>query len=309
MQENMTNSGHSLLKRMWAAKYLYLMALPVLLFYAVFSYAPMYGITLAFKEFSFADGITGSPWVGMKYLNEVFALPEFWEVVRNTLIIAGGRLLLEFPVPIIFALLLNEVLHKKLKRFYQTVYTFPHFLSWVIMSGIAFNFLGDMGLFNQMLTALGLEKQRWLMDESAFRWLLFGSNIWKEMGWGTIIYLATISGINPSLYEAAEMDGANQWQKMKAITIPSLKSTIAILFILQVGTMMNAGFDQILNLYNPTVYSVADILDTYIYRETFFAGASFSFSTAVGLFKSVVNCILLVTANYIVRKLGQEGVV
>ncbi|WP_225312801.1 sugar ABC transporter permease [Paenibacillus sp. 32O-W] len=302
--------GKSLLKRMIEYKYFYILVAPLLAYYIVFEYVPLYGLMLAFKEFNFSKGIWGSEWVGLANFREIFYLNDFWIAFRNTVIIAFGRLLFEFPVPIIVAILLNEVRTARLKKFYQVVYTFPHFLSWVIISGILINFLGAFGVLNQLLDIFGFQKVNLLVDPSSFRALIFSSSLWRDMGWGTIIYLAAIAGINPSLYEAASIDGANRLQRMWHITWPGLKSTVAILFILNVGAMMSSGgggFDQIFNLYNPAVYEKADILDTYVYRRTFSVGESFGTSTAVGLFKSIINFVLLYTANKAAKRLGQEG--
>ncbi|ULL19588.1 sugar ABC transporter permease [Paenibacillus sp. H1-7] len=292
-------------------KYFYLLVIPLLVYYIVFEYVPLYGLILAFKEFNFAKGIWGSDWVGLANFEEIFMLDDFWIAFRNTIIIAVGRLIFEFPVPIVVALLLNEVRKAGLKKFYQVVYTFPHFLSWIIISGILVNFLGNFGVLNQLLELFGMDKVSLLVDPESFRGLIFSSSLWKDMGWGTIIYLAAIAGINPSLYEAASIDGASRFQQMLHITWPSLKSTVMILFILNIGGMMSSGgggFDQIFNLYNPAVYEKADILDTYVYRRTFSVGLSYGTSTAVGLFKSVINFMLLVGANRMAKRLGQEGI-
>ncbi|CAG7600387.1 putative multiple-sugar transport system permease YteP [Paenibacillus solanacearum] len=292
-------------------KYMYLLVLPLAAYYAVFDYGPMYGIVLAFKEFNFAKGIMGSPWVGLANFREIFMLDDFWIAFRNTLIISLGRLVFEFPVPIVIALLINEVRRAGARKFYQVVYTFPHFLSWVIVSGIMVNFLGTFGVLNQLLELVGLQKVSLLVDPTYFRSLIYSSSLWKDMGWGTIIYLATIAGIHPALYEAASIDGAGRFQQMLHITWPALKGTVVILLILQVGRTMSSGgggFDQIFNMYNPAVYEKADILDTYIYRRTFALGSSYGTSTAIGLFKSVINCLLLVLTNRIAKRLGQEGI-
>lgn len=307
-----TQAAHKALwRRMAEYKYFYLLVFPLLVYYIVFEYVPLYGLILAFKEFNFAKGIWGSEWVGLANFEEIFKLDDFWIAFRNTIIIAIGRLIFEFPVPIMIALLLNEVRKAGMKKFYQVVYTFPHFLSWIIISGILVNFLGNFGVLNQLLELFGMEKVSLLVDPSSFRGLIFSSSLWKDMGWGTIIYLAAIAGINPSLYEAASIDGASRFQQMLHITWPSLKSTVMILFILNIGGMMSSGgggFDQIFNLYNPAVYEKADILDTYVYRRTFSVGLSYGTSTAVGLFKSVINFILLVGANRMAKRLGQEGI-
>ena len=282
---------------------------PVLLFYLLFMYKPMYGVIIAFKDFNYRLGIMGSPWAGLDYFEEMLKLNDFWQALKNTLYIAMGRIVYEFPLPIILALIINEVRNLRAKKFFQIVYTFPHFLSWVIISGIALNMFGDSGVVNSFLQIIGAEKVSVLTQPSSFRSFIFGASIWKEMGWGTIIFLAAIAGISPSLYEAAKVDGANRWHCIWYITLPSILPTIMILLILKIGQVMNlGGFDQIINTYNAGVYEVADILDTFIYRRTFVQGASFSSSAAVGLFKSVINCILLVSANAASKKMGQEGI-
>ena len=300
-----------LLRRMVEYKYFYLLVAPMLVYFIVFEYVPLYGLMLAFKEFNFAKGITGSEWIGLANFEEIFRLDDFWVAFRNTVIIAFGRLIFEFPVPIIIAMLLNEVRKARMKKFYQVVYTFPHFLSWVIIGGILINFLGTFGVLNQLLELLGFEKVNLLVDPDSFRALIFGSSLWRDMGWGTIIYLAAIAGINPALYEAASIDGANRLKQILHIPWPGIAGTVAVLFILNVGAMMSSGgggFDQIFNLYNPAVYEKADILDTYVYRRTFAVGESFGTSTAVGLLKSVINFALLYTANRAAKRLGQEGI-
>lgn len=287
-------------------KYLYILIAPLVIFYIVFAYVPMYGIVLAFKEFDYSKGILGSPWNHFDNFKQVWANPDFMNAFRNTVLISLGRLLFEFPVPIVLALMLNEVSRGKLKRFYQTVFTFPHFISWVVISGIIIGIFNDQGLYNQILTSLGLEKTSPLTDGPSFNAILFLSNIWKEAGWSCILYLAAIAGINPELYEAASVDGANRFQQMKAITWPTVKSAVAVLFVLAVGNIMNGGFDQIFNLYNAAVYKSSDILDTYVYRSAFTDATGFGFSTTVGLLKSVINFGLLFGANYLVKKVGKE---
>lgn len=290
-------------------KELYILLIPILLFYLLFMYKPMYGAIIAFKDYNFRLGITGSPWVGFKHFQQMLSMPGFSQAFKNSLIIAAGRIIIEFPLPIFLAIILNEVRHSKSKKFFQTVYTFPHFLSWVIISGIALNFFGDSGVLNGALTVLGFDKINVLANSDVFRSFIFGSSIWKDVGWGTIIFLATMAGISPNLYEAAKIDGANRWQQIRHITFPSLVPVIIVLLTLKIGQVMNlGGFDQILNTYNPAVYDVADILDTFIYRRTFQLGASFSSSAAVGLFKSVINCILLISAQVMTKRMGQEGI-
>ena len=202
--------------------------------------------------------------------------------------------------------MLNEMRHRRLKRIYQTVFTFPHFISWVVLSGIITSILNDQGVLNQILQLFGWEKNTILIHNGSFLALLFTSNIWKEAGWSSIIYLAAIAGINPELYEAAAIDGANRYQQMKAITWPVIRNTAAILLILAVGGIMNGGFDQIFNLYNPAVYERSDILDTFVYRSAFVDATGFGFSTTVGLLKSVINCLLLFGANFVVKHVMKE---
>lgn len=291
-------------------KYFYMLIAPTIIFYILFSYVPMYGIVMAFKDFNFRLGILGSPWVGLDNFKELLGYADFKLSFLNTIIISLGRIMIEFPVPVVLALMMNEITSNKVRRVYQTVYTFPHFLSWVILSGIlTSNLLNDQGVLNQMLTLVGLPKQDMLINPALFRPLLFVSNIWKEMGWSAIIYLAAISGIDPTLYEAADIDGAGKFQRMIKITWPGIRSSVSIMFILAIGNSMNAGFDQIINLYNPGVYHVSDIIDTYIYRMTFKVGWGFGLPTAVGFMKSVLNLIFLVAANAIVKSRGEEGII
>jgi putative aldouronate transport system permease protein len=299
--------GTSLGKEIYKRRYLYLLLLPTILYYLFFQYFPMYGILLAFKEFHIKAGILNSPWVGLDNFRVLMEQSDFWQAFTNTIIISVGRIVIEFPAAIILALMINEVTREKFKRFYQTVYTFPHFISWVIISGIMLNFLGESGVLNQLIAFLGFEKYAFLTDAELFRPILFLSNMWKEIGWSAIIYLAAIAGINPELYEAAYVDGANRFQQLLAVTWPSIRGTAAILLILAVGNAMNGGFEQIFNLYNPGVYKTGDIIDTYVYRSSFGGGLSFGVTTAVGLFKAVINFVLLYTANYMVKRLGGEG--
>ena len=295
-------------RRIRQYKLLYLLLIPALIYYAVFSYAPMYGLTLAFKRFMFFQGILGSPWVGWSNFQEAFLYDDFWNALRNTVVISAGRLVFEFPVAIMLALLLNELGERsKAKRVFQTVFTFPHFLSWVVLSGILINILGDTGIVNAILSQVGLPRTDFLVGQGTFRPLLFASDDWKEAGWGAIIYLAAIAGISPEHYEAAYVDGANRWQQLRFITLPSIAGTIAIMLILAVGNIMNAGFDQIFNLYSGTVLNVADILDTFVYRFTFQQGGSYGVGAAIGLVKSVLNLVLLLMANGVVKRMGQEG--
>ncbi len=303
------------LNRLWHNlyyyRYFYILFLPALIFYAIFSYRPMYGVILAFKDLKFSKGIWGSPWTtmyGFQHFYNLLSDMDFKIAFRNTVIISLQRLIFEFPVPIILSLLINEVRNNKRRRLVQTVLTFPHFLSWVVVSGVFFNLLADSGAVNQILTMLNLPKVHLLTEQATFRGLLYGTSNWKEAGWGTIIYLAAISGVNKELYEAAIVDGAKRFQLMRYITWPAMMSIIGVMFILAISNIMNAGFDQIFNMYNAAVFEKADIIDTFIYRRTFIQGLSFSSSTAIGLFKSAINVILLVIANSTVKKMTGSGI-
>ncbi|MEF9960566.1 MAG: ABC transporter permease subunit [Niameybacter sp.] len=290
-------------------KLLYLLIVPVLLWYLMFCYLPMGGLTLAFKEFRYDMGLWDSPWVGFQNFKMMFEDMEFWRALKNTLIFSFGKLVFHFPTPIILAILLNEITRPRLKKFYQTIFTFPHFISWVVLAGVLTNMFASNGIINQVLGTLGMDAISPLVSESAFRPFIWISNIWKEIGWDSIIYLAAFASIDPGLYEAAGIDGANRWQKMVHVSWPGIKSTVVIMFILAVGQIMTNGanFDQIFNLYSSPVYSVADTIDTYVFRKSFVRGGNFGYTTALGLFKSVVGVILLTTTNKIVTKSGEQG--
>ncbi|MDQ8737997.1 ABC transporter permease subunit [Paenibacillus sp. LHD-38] len=300
-------------KKLWTTmlqhKYFYLMVLPVLIWYALFAYAPMYGVTLAFKTFDYSGGILGSPWIGLEHFQKIWTDADFHMAFKNTIIISLMKLLINFPMPIILAILLNEFSRKTAKRFFQTVLTFPHFISWVVLAGIITNILSRDGVVNQIIMFLGFESVSLLTDSASFRPLLYLTHMWREVGWDSIIYLAALAGINPELYEAAEMDGANRFKRLLHIAWPGIKSTVAILLILHVGQLLTQGasFDQIFNLYSSPVYSVADVIDTYIYRTSFQIGGDFGYMTAAGLIKSVISLVLLVLANTIVKRMGEEG--
>ncbi|MBD7969192.1 sugar ABC transporter permease [Paenibacillus sp. Sa2BVA9] len=284
------------------------MLLPAILYYAIFHYYTMYGALIAFKQFSFSKGIMGSPWVGLTHFEYLFQLDKFWQVFENTVLISLYRLIFGFPLPLFVSILLFEVRNLFFKRSIQTVIYLPHFISWVIMGGLIINLLSiNGGVINEVIRKFGGESVGFLTDESYFRSVLVGSMIWKEFGWNTIIYMAALAGVNPSLYEAAVVDGASRLRRIWHITLPSIRSTIIILFILRIGSMMEAGFEQIFVLYHPGVYRVADIIDTYVYRIGLTEG-KYSLSTAVGLFKSVINFVLLIVANRLARRFGERGI-
>ncbi|MDF2959355.1 MAG: protein lplB [Paenibacillus sp.] len=292
----------------WFHRYLYLMLAPAILYYLIFHYVPMYGAVVAFKDFSITKGILGSDWAGLKHFNYLFSQDKFWQVIENTVIISMYRLTFGFPAPIVVALLLNEVRIKLFKQTVQTVIYLPHFISWVILGGLMINLLStDNGVLNNIIKALGGAPIGFMSEESYFRSTMVFSMIWKEFGWNTIIYMAALAGINPQLYEAAVIDGANRWQRLLHLTLPLIRGTVILLLILRLGGIMEAGFEQIYVLYHPGVYNVADIIDTYVYRIGLTEGR-FSLAAAVGLFKSLINFILLVIANKLARMMGEQGV-
>ena len=289
-------------------RYLYLLMLPAIVYLILIDYSAMYGVTLAFKEFNAKLGIMHSPWIGFKHFEGMFNDPYFRFVLLNTIKISFGRILFAFPVPIIIALCFNELRNAKLKKTLQTVYTFPHFLSWVIVSGVILNFLNYTGPLNSVIDSLGGERQIFMGDKNLIVPILYITDIWKESGWGSIIYIAAITGINHELYEAADLDGATSFDKIWHVTLPCIRGTILVMLTLRVGSVLNAGFDQIFNMSNTVVQQTIDILDTYIYRITFQQAPDFSYSTAVGLFKSVIGFVMVMIVNKITKKLEGTGI-
>ena len=290
-------------------KLVYLMILPVLLSYLIFEYYPMYGVVLAIKDFSPVKGILGSPFVEPLFSNfsKVFAAPYFWRAIKNTLIISGLKILICFPAPIFLALLLNEVRFKTVKKSIQTFVYLPHFISWVIFGSIVYDIFGFQGMVNNVIVSFGGTRKAFMSDTSLYYPILIGFSVLKDAGWASIIYLAAITNVSPSLYEAAEMDGCGRFGKMWNITVPCISGIITIQFLLAIGNIMNAGFDAIFNTYNEQIYSVADILDTYIYRIGI-ANFNYEMGTAIGLFKSAINFILLISANFFVKKINGTGI-
>lgn len=251
----------------------------------------------------------GSPFIGLQNFVSMLSDASFWIAFRNTITISLGKLIIHFPLPIILALILNELTRGKIGKFFQTVFTFPHLISWVVLAGIITNIFGSNGLFNQMIGVLGIKAFSPLTNPDTFRPMIYITHIWKEIGWDSIIYIAALAGINSELYEAAKIDGANRLNRVFHVSWPGIKSTVAILLILAIGNSMGIGssFDQIFNLYSAPVYKVADTIDTFIYRTTFTTGANFGYMTAIGLFKSIINLSLIVLANTAVKKFGEEG--
>ena len=302
------------LRRIYDARYLYFIFLPVIIFFLVFSYAPMInlqtgGILMAFTRYRLRTPFLEMEWVGLHWFRTLVGRPDFWNAFRNTMIISFGRLLVEFPVPIILAIALNEVRRSAPKRVFQTIFTFPNFLSWIIVYSLIQDLFTFTGFINTIRMNLGLEPFMFLANRSvpANLALIFGTSIWRNAGWGAIIYMASISGIDPSLYEAAKVDGANRWHCICHITWPGIKPTVVVLLILACGQIMNGGFDQIFQFINGVNREVIDIFDTYIFRFGFGGAMNPSFAAAAGLFRSVANFTLLLTANKIARLLGSDG--
>lgn len=293
-------------KTLWKYRFIYLLTIPTLLYFLVFAYIPLYGITIAFKDFKIYRGLADSSWVGFKYFSDLFFSVKFPEVIRNTVIISLYRLLFGFPIPILFVLLLNEVRHMLFKRTVQTVTSFPHFLSWVVFGGIVFNVIGPSGMINLFLKSTGISPIEFLTSPDYFRAVVVATGILKEFGWGAIIYLAALSGIDPQLYEAVKIDGAGKLKQIWHVTLPGLRPTIVMMFILSLAGILDAGFEQILILSNPFVLGVSDILDTYVYRVGLLEG-NFGLATATGLFKGVIGAILIIVANSIIRRSGEKS--
>ena len=301
--------GFTAKKKIKKSGFLIAMILPAIAFYIIFCYVPMYGILMAFQEYYPKLGIFGSEWIGTKNFKIIFDDPYFWTVLGNTIKIGTIKIVLAFLGAVLTAILLNELRLRKVKKSVQIIVTFPHFLSWVIIAGFVSSLFTTSGSINDLLYLINGKRILFMADGKFFLGLLFGSDIWKEAGWGSIVYLATMAGIPQDQYEAADIDGATRLQKIWHITLPGIKATAILLLIMSVGGVLSAGFDQIFNLYNPMVYEQADILDTYIYRETFQSYRNPGIGTAVGLFKSVVSFILVITTDRIAKLCGERGII
>ncbi len=286
-------------------KYIYVMLVPVVAYYVIFLYGPMYGLQIAFKDYSVGAGMWHSPWVGFKHFESFFESYYFWRLLRNTALLSVYELVFAFPASILLALLLNELRSNRFKRMVQTVTYMPHFISIVVISGMLVDFLSRDGLINNVVAMLGFERTAFLGEAGWFRTIYISSNIWQSVGWGSIIYLSAMSSIDPSLYEAARVDGANRWKQTLHVTIPGIMPTIVILLILQIGSFMTVGTEKILLLYNPTTYETADVIGTFLYRKGILE-ADYSYSAAVGLFNSVINFALLVLANAAAKRSGNN---
>lgn len=299
---NQSRLGRAL-RRYWM---IYLMAVPVLLYYIVFHYLPMFGIVVAFQDFRVTRGFFGSKWVGFRNFIQFFESPYAWTTTRNTLSISIYGLIFAFPAPILLALMLNEVRSARFKKSVQTITYMPHFISLVIICALVIDFCSTRGLINTVITQLGGKPINFMNEPKWFYPIYIVSGIWQHTGWDSIIYLAALSAIDPELYEAATSDGAGRLRRMWHVTLPGISATITILLILRIGSLMSVGFEKIILLYTPATYETADTISTYVYRRGLSDG-KYSFASAVGLMNSVVNFILLIAADRFSKKIGQTG--
>lgn len=284
---------------------LYIMFLPIIAFFLIFKYAPMVGLVIAFKKYTFIKGVWGSPWIGLDMFKMIFRNSQILDIVWNTLILSGLNILIGFPMPIILALLLNEVRRQSVKKIIQTFVFLPHFLNWVIVGGIIVTIFSQTnGAVNMLVERLFGETYPFLYKTGSWVSIYLGSSVWKEAGWGAIMYLAALTSIDQSLYEAASMDGANKWQQMTRITIPGIMPTIIIMLILRIGHIMTLGFDQVYVLQNTAVLEIAEVISTFMYKVGI-QQANFSLATAMGLFESMVGLVLVLSANKLARRFDQ----
>ena len=298
----------NLRKRIAKNKMIYLMIAPGLLYLFIYKYLPMYGLIISFQDYKPYLGISGSEWVGFEHFRRLFSSPDFWMILKNTLMLFGLQIVVFFPIPIIIALMLNEIRREYYKKVIQTMIYLPHFMSWVVVVSISYVLLTlDGGIINGVLEGLGMKPINFLLDSTWFRPMYIIQVIWREAGWGTIIFLAAIASVDPQLYEAARMDGANRFRQIWHITLPAIKSVIIILLILKIGDVLELGFEHVFLLLNSTNRHVAEIFDTYVYVAGLRQG-QFSYATAVGFFKGFVGLFLVVLANWLAKKSGEEGV-
>ncbi|VKH22309.1 protein LplB [Streptococcus pneumoniae] len=287
---------------------LYLMMIPATVLLILFTYGPMYGIIMAFQDFTVFKGYTGSPFVGLKHFQRLFSDPLFYRLFKNTFMVGVLDFLFSFPAPLIFALILNEVRKVRFKSVVQSISYLPHFIPLVVMVGIIFELFGSYGIINSLLSSLGMEPISFFTKSEWFLPLYIGSGVWKTIGWGSIIYMGALTNIDSTLYEAADMDGANRWHKMWHVTLPSLRPTVVTLFILNAGGIMQVGFEKVFLMSSPATYEVSDVLSTYVYRQGIL-NSDFSYSAAVGLFNNIVALLFVLLANKIAKKFGEEGIV
>ncbi|WNQ14339.1 ABC transporter permease subunit [Paenibacillus aurantius] len=282
------------------------MMIPVIAYYVIFHYAPMYGAVIAFKEYTPIKGIIGSEWVGLRHFQDFFGSYYFWRILKNTVIISLYALCFEFPMPIILAILINELRNRKFQRFVQTVTYMPYFISLIVICGMIKDFTNSGGIINTLFTYLGFDDKAMLQKPEMFRSIYILSEIWQKIGWESIIYIAALMSIDQEQYEAARIDGASRWKQIWNITLPGILPTIVIMFILRMGNMLNVGFEKIILLYNPSTYDTADVISSFVYRKGLLE-FGWSYSSAVGLFNSVINLTLLILANKISRRVSENS--
>ena len=292
----------------WRYRYLVLLMIPSIAALIIFKYVPIYGVTIAFKNFRIRDGILGSPWVGLDVFRSIFALPVFWQAFRNTLILGVMNLVIGFPMPILLALLLNELRNERYKKCIQTFSYLPHFISWVTLSGLFIQFLSpSSGPIAALWRLFGAEPYYFMGEVSTFRWVLVWTEVWKGVGWGSVIYLAALAGVDQEMYEAALIDGATRFQRLIYITLPSIAPTITIMLILRSGSILGDNFDQVFNMSNSAVYQVSNVLGVYTY-ELGMKNMRYAESTAVGLFKNSISFILVLFTNFVSTKISDNGI-
>lgn len=298
--------GYRIKTELISNRYLYILLVPVLAYYIIFMYLPMFGLVMAFKDYSIGQGLMESPWVGLKYFKEFVNGIYFARTLKNTLVISFASILFGFPAPIIFALLLNEINNRKFKKFVQTSTYLPHFISMVVICGMVSNFFGTNGLITKIIVMLGGENINYIASPQWFRTVFVASDIWQGFGWGSIIYLSALSGVDEALYEAATIDGAGRLKQLWHITLPGIMPTIMIMLIMRLGSVMSVGYEKIILLYSPATYEVADVISSYVYRMGIL-GSRYSYSAAVGLFQSVINIFILFIANKVSDKMTETS--
>lgn len=294
--------GYSLYRNRW----LYLMVLLPVIYFIIFKFGPIYGLQIAFRNFRVRKGIWGSDWVGLKYFKQYLSDPNFWKLVRNTLMLGLGQICFVFPCPIVFALLLNEVQSKRAQRLIQNISYLPHFISVVVVSSMVTTFLSSNGIINQLVVMLGGKSFLYMQDVNSFRPVYLLSNLWQQLGWSAIIYFAALTNVDEHLYEAAVIDGANRWKQTIHVTLPAIKPTISIMLIMAMGNVMSVSFEKVLLLQNALTYEVSDIISTYVYRQGL-SGGQYSYTTAIDMFSTVTNFVLLLLANRVCRLLGESS--
>lgn len=301
-----TETDSKVMKNLKRYKHLYILTIPILLYFILFKYLPMFGLVIAFKNYSFGKGILGSDWVGLKYFIEYFTSEYFTRTLGNTLILSLMDIVIGFPVPIIFALLLNEIRGNKFKKVVQTASYLPHFISMVVICGMITDFFSTDGLITKLITLFGGENMNYIGDSRYFRSIFVGTGIWQQFGWSSIIYLAALAGVDSTLYEASAIDGAGRWKQMLYVTLPSIANTIIVMLILRLGQVLSVGYEKVILLYSTPTLEVADVISSYTYRSGLLNGR-YGYSAAVGMFQSVINVLILFGANILSKKYSETS--